>query len=258
MDPKVRAAIWGKDGILDFLRPKYQFMDDMFDMFARNHHEVDDPYTMYQRYLTGDDGVQDEGIACCEFLEEAHRPWLETVVVNSNHDRAIERWLKDKRGHYDPRNFAFWHRMNDRMVQHMAANRGEKPIVLEETLLECWGKNRPPKGIRFLRQGDTFIICPTRGGGVDNGQHGDDGPNGAPGSTRSFAKLGRKMNKGHDHRATIKDSVYSTGCCLDLANPPGYQRGPSSASNSHVITYVNGKRAILTQWGEDRRAWADR
>lgn len=258
MDPLVREAIWGDGGILDFTRPKHQFMDDIFDMFARNHHEMDDPHTMLQRYLTGQDIVRDEALRVAVFAEEAHRPWVKTIFVNSNHDRAIMRWLKDKRAQFDPPNRTFWHAMNTRVDNHMIAHEGAMPIILREALLEVMGREHEPKGWTFLRQGDTFIICRERGGGIDNGQHGDDGPNGARGTTASFSKLGRKMNKGHDHRAAIHDSVYSTGCCLDLKNPPSYQRGPSSGSNSHIFTYLNGKRQIVTQWGPERKAWADR
>jgi len=257
MDQKVREAIWGEGGILDHLRAKHQFFDDLFDMYARNHHEMDDPHTMLQRYVTRSDDVGVEGVEAVRFLGEAYREWAKSVIVNSNHDRAIIRWLKDRRGQMDPVNMDLWHRLNSRVTQHIHLT-GEAPIILRELMLEVMGWKKEPKGWTFLAQGDTYVICPSFGGGVDNGQHGDDGANGARGSTAGFAKIGRKMNKGHDHRATIYDSVYSSGCCLDLKNPPKYMRGPSSASNSHILTYLNGKRTILTQWGEDRAAWAAR
>lgn len=258
MDPLVEIAIWGKGGILDYLQPKHQFMDDIFDMFARNHHEMDDPHTMLSRYITGQDSVSREALRVGEFVHEAHRPWCRTVIVNSNHDRAIMRWLKDKRGQFDPVNRTFWHTLNKRVDDYMFAHRGDQPIILREAILEVLGLAKEPKGWTFLRQGDTFIICRERGGGIDNGQHGDDGPNGARGTTEGLSKTGRKINKGHDHCAAIIDSAYSTGCCLDLKNPPSYQRGPSSGSNSHIITYANGKRQIITQYGPERKAWADR
>lgn len=258
MDPAVRKAIWGENGILDVLRPKHQFMDDTFDMFARNHHEMDDPHTMLQRYLTGQDIVKGEAERVGEFLCEAHRPWVKTIIVNSNHDRAIMRWLKDKRAQYDPPNRTFWHTMNRRVDNYMEEHEASMPIILRETLLEAMGWTTVPKGWTFLAQGEGFVICPAAGGGIENGQHGDDGKNGSRGSTAGYARMGRKMNKGHDHTAAIFDSVYSGGCCLDLKSPPSYQHGPSSASNSHTITYLNGKRQILTMWGPERKAWADR
>ena len=258
IDPSVRKAIWGKDGILDFLHPKYQFMDDILDFFARNHHEIDDPHSMLQRYVQRKDNVEAEVSEVAQFLTgEASRPWVNTVVVNSNHDRALMRWLKNKHVQRDPVNIAFWHKMNTRVAQRIIED-GVPPVILREAFFQVAGVNKEPKKLKFLAQDDSFIICPQAGGGIENGQHGDDGADGSRGSTAAFARMGRKINKGHDHRAAIYDSVYSGGCCCDLQNPPSYAHGPSSWSNSHTITYVNGKRAILTMWGPERKAWADR
>ena len=47
-----------------------------------------------------------------------------------------------------------------------------------------------------------------------------------------------------DHTAGIIDGVYTAGVSgkLDME----YNKGPSSWSHSHVVTYPNGKRAIIT------------
>lgn len=255
MDPRVRKAAWGKGGMLDVTHAKSQCIDDSFDMFARNHHEMDDPVTMFQRFIMRKDSVRGEMMETSAFYFEAMRPWCSTVVVNSNHDRALLRWLKDKRGQYDATNVQFWMALNKRVFDHVAET-GEPPIILEEAFKEVRGA--VPKGLRFLAQDESFIVCPKAGGGIECGQHGDDGANGSRGSTISYARLGRKMNKGHDHIARIIDSVYSSGCCLNMDDLPGYVHGPSSWSNSHTITYINGKRQIITMWGPDKKPWAAR
>lgn len=256
MDPRVRKSAWGEGGMLDYLRPRFQFLDDVLDFLARNHHEIDDPLTMFQRYIEGKDNVRREVASAADFFLTARRPFTHTVVTNSNHDRALLTWLKNKRGQYDPVNVEFWHAMNNRVFN---ATRRDKvpPIIFKEAYLEVTGAVKPPSDLQFLAQDESFIICP-KNGGIECGQHGDDGPNGSRGTTLAFTRMGRKMNKDHDHIAAIFDHVYSAGCCLNLEKPPAYVHGPSSWSNSHTITYVNGKRQIITMWGPDRAPWAAR
>ena len=49
MDPVVFEACWGEGGMLDTLQPKHQFFHDVFDMYARNHHERKNPHRMFER-----------------------------------------------------------------------------------------------------------------------------------------------------------------------------------------------------------------
>jgi hypothetical protein len=257
MDPVIRKAIWGKGGYLDQTKARYQFVDDSFNMMSRNHWDADDPHKLLKRFAEGKDDVKAEMQETVQFYYEAMRPFTQTVIVNSNHDRALMRWLADKRAQFDPTNMAFWHRMNMRVSEHIVVNKSF-PVVLREAFFEVTRSNAEPKGLHFLAQDEGFIICPNAGGGIENGVHGDEGANGARGSTASYAQQGRKMNKGHSHVAEIIDSVYSSGCCLDLKSPPDYVHGASSWSNSHIATYQNGKRQIWSMWGPERKMWADR
>ena len=76
--------------------------------------------------------------------------------------------------------------------------------------------------------------------------HGHLGANGARGGANGFAKMGRKANVGHSHSAGIHDGIYTAGTSSDL--DLRYNSGPSSWSHSHIVTYPNGKRAIITIW----------
>ena len=71
---------------------------------------------------------------------------------------------------------------------------------------------------------------------------------------RATGKYSRYMFRPgrHTHQAGIYDGVYTavTSSVLDL----GYNRGPSSWSHSHIVTYANGKRAIITIWNGKWRA----
>jgi glucose-6-phosphate 1-dehydrogenase len=64
--------------------------------------------------------------------------------------------------------------------------------------------------------------------------------------------MGRKRNQGHTHSAGIIDGNYTAGITGNLDQ--GYNDGPGSWSQSNILTYANGKRAIQTTWGNAWRA----
>lgn len=254
IDKQTADARWSKGGVVDVLRPRFQFLHDVLDFFSRSHHEIDDVHREFFRFLTGQNDVRAEGSEVAEFLlTESHRPWCTTVVVNSNHDRAAMRWLKERSGLRDPVNAEFWLALQSRVYAAIRTTHRE-PIILREIVREVTGKDREPNWLRFLDRDESFIICKDAGGGIQCGQHGDDGPNGSRGTRAVLARLGRKANVGHSHSAGITDGIYQAGTASILA--PAYLHGPSSWSHSDIITYKNGKRAILTYW--NGKAWAAR
>jgi len=108
----------------------------------------------------------------------------------------------------------------------------------------AWALQRAscPTSVRFLYDDESFIVA-----GIEQGMHGHLGVNGARPSPASFAKLGRPATTAHTHSCGIIDDLYVAGVSASLDQ--GYNKGPSSWSHSHVVTYKNGKRAIITIWG---------
>src|SRR5690606_17457923 len=106
------------------------------------------------------------------------------------------------------------------------------------------------ENVRFLRIDESFVIC-AKNHPIECGLHGHLGPNGSRGTTANLSRMGARINKGHDHAATIRNGVYSAGVC---ALEQGYNQGPTSWSVSHICTYLNGKRCILTE--RVGRLWA--
>lgn len=244
MDQGVRKLAFGKGGMLDSLRPKYQFLHDTLDFYSRNHHDIEDEFAMLERHATGRDSVSREVSGAGKFFDESARPWCESVVVNSNHDRALMRWLRDSRAKHDPVNMRFRCAMRDRLADAVEA--GRPFIAFREAYLYVTGHTAPPSRLRFLDEDESFLICGNAGNGIEMGMHGDRGPNGARGSRLAFTKMGRRAVIGHSHSAGITDGVYQTGTCSILN--PVYNVGPSSWSHSHVVVYPSGKRAIVTMW----------
>ena len=109
-----------------------------------------------------------------------------------------------------------------------------------------------PESVKFLREDESFIICSENGHGIECGMHGHLGPNGLRGNPAQFARMGRRANTGHTHSTGIHDGIYTSGTMslLDMI----YNKGPSSWSHSEIVTYPNGKRAIVTFWEGGWRA----
>lgn len=243
MEDWVRRICWGNEhviGMLDILRPKRQVMHDVFSMRSRGHHEMKDFHVMYEKYIAGQDSVEAEVTSCAAFLRSSQRPWCETIVVPSNHDRHLTRWLIEEDPRKDPLN-ARYHMTLQSAVLEAIESRDRTFSILEWALR----KKDVPDTIRFLREDESFVVCRDVDGGIECGLHGDRGPGGSRGSTQGLTRLGRAVNKGHDHTAAIRDNVYSVGACsLDFA----YMKGPSAHSVSHVVVFENGRRQIITMW----------
>src|SRR5690606_3246357 len=79
--------------------------------------------------------------------------------------------------------------------------------------------------------------------GIECGNHGFRGANGARGTVAGFAALGLKMSIADKHSPEICDGVYVAGC-MNLRQ--GYNKGPSGWAIAHVVQYPNGKRALIT------------
>lgn len=239
-DQVVYKASFGLDSgsMLNSLKPKYQLVHDVMDFTSRNHHSIADPYFRFQQYVTGSDSVVDNVKDVGRVLKLMERDFSQIVVVESNHDLALEKWLKTADYKSDPANAIFF--LECQLATYKAIKNRDKNFSVFEYALQKF--EQKIRNIQFLKTDESFMI----GGedGVECGCHGDLGTNGSRGSINSFLKLGTRYNVGHSHSAAIKDGVYQAGVSgkLDM----GYNRGPSSWSHSHIVTYPNSKRTIVT------------
>jgi hypothetical protein len=71
------------------------------------------------------------------------------------------------------------------------------------------------------------------------GQHGDVGSNGSRGSLNQYRTLNTKIIVGHYHSPGRKDGAIAVGTSTKLR--VGYNNGPSSWLQSHVIIHEDGK-----------------
>lgn len=258
LDPKMAMATWGYDvttGRLDpiglvnamtinpatplvhFLQPHFEFYHDLSDFTPRNHHSIKDHHFRFSMHNRGTDSVEEALRGCAEFLHEVlrRRPNVIPVVVESNHDQALIKWLKTADYRDDPENARFFLKLQGSYYTYLSDNVSHPP-VFSDFLKEAGC----PDDVEFLDEDESFTIC----GGIECGMHGHLGTNGSRASPMQFAKAGSRSNTGHTHSPQIIDGAYVAGVSgkLDM----GYNKGLSSWAHAHIVTYSNGKRAILT------------
>ena len=229
--------------IIDELSPRNLMLNDLQSFRARTHHEQKSFGRLYEKFCAGEDSVDEENRVTAKIANDYVRPDQDIWVISSNHDRHGERWLDDADFKKDLLNAE--HYLEAQLARIRAIKSGDKTWSYCEWSLRRSGLD---PSINFLGLDEPLVIA-----GIECGLHGDLGPNGARGSTKNLTKLGRKINKGHDHQATIEDGVWSAGACQ--LNFP-YMKGPTSHSVTHILTYENGSRTMITCWLGDYRARA--
>ena len=229
--------------VIDDLGPYHQVFHDTVDFGPRNHHNLSDPHFRHKMWVQGTDSIEAEfryiGDIISKYL--ARRSTVHHFVT-SNHDQAIEKWLRNIDGFYDPVNFHLWLRLNLYCADQRAAFKTPRPFwaVMQKFLSDNFRWN-------FVHEDDSLVIK-----GVEHGVHGHLGPNGARGTPKNLRSLGN-VNTGHTHSAGIVEGIYTAGVFANL--DLGYNKGPSSWSHSFIITYPNGKRTICSI--KDEKAWRE-
>mgnify|MGYP003638474805 CR=1 FL=1 len=260
-DHDVNRACWGHTApsMIDVLKPKHQFMHDLMDFHTRSGHVIKRNlfHDLFRTWAQGHTKVAHEFDGAYRFLEGADRNGCRTHVVMSNHDRFFDEWLHIGDYRKDPGNAILFLEAQLYAYNHMASQpSGPKPKMLEWALRRshqhAGGEFKRFTKVNFLDLDDSFILCPDANGGIEMAMHGHLGPNGSRGMASNIARMGRKAVIGHSHSAGIYDGVYQTG--LTGSMDQGYNSGPSSWTQSHVIVYPNGKRAVITLWGGKWRA----
>jgi Bacterial regulatory protein, Fis family len=239
--------------MLDVLKPQYQFLHDILEGASINRHVIKhspDPHYSFNRWLRGLHRVDEELKRSVEVVKQYLRPWCDTIVPDSNHDGWwLKSWLAKYDYRYDPANAELFLDMQmwfySEIKRLTPEDKSHKDVNLTKYALEKFGL----EGVNFLLADESFTICNRK---IECGMHGHLGPNGAPGSPTNLSIIGRRANTGHTHSAGIWNGLYVAGTTSKLKW--SYTYGPSSWSHSHIVTYPNGMRAIVTMWNGKWRA----
>jgi hypothetical protein len=251
-DPVVADISWGKrkDSMLETLKPRSQHVHDLLDFGARSHHTRKDPHEVFRSFVTGGwELTQELKLTANCLWGDIARPWCNTVVVDSNHDRHLIRWLKEMDWREDPANAVMLLKLNLFVLENI---RDDKPFKLVEHALRLGLTTQVPHAVRFLAEDESDVILPNIDGGIEGGLHGDRGANGSKGTINGIGNLDRKVNGADKHVAAIRNHAFFAGTAAKL--DMGFNKGLSSWTQAHTITYVNGTRAIYSIWKGDWRA----
>lgn len=236
LDSKREAVL---QDILNTLEPKYQFFHDLLLGSVISHHDWKNPHEQFRKHCRGGgwNSFTEELKNVKRFLERMHRDNCKSVIVDSNHDKAwIERWLRETDYRKDPENAITFLRLQLAYYLSIKQDPNSKINIFQLAL-------ESPKFLRFLDTDESFTITRKK---IECGWHGHLGSDGRRGSPETLCRMGRKANIAHTHSAGIYKGLYVAG--LSSTPDMGYNHGPSSWSFSHIVTYPNGKRAVITVW----------
>jgi hypothetical protein len=215
--------------ICKIIKPKYVLIHDLFDGCSISHHHQHDIKAQIKRpaHLST---IERELQTVGQELIRWHKafPDVQLVVVRSNHDEHLDRYLKEGRYVDD--------RMNHRLALDLACYYldGYNPI-------EVWlSKNMGINWVKWLKRNDSF-----KQHGIELGCHGDKGNNGTRGSAQSAEISFGKSIRGHEHTPGILRETMTVGTTADL-HPDFTMGSPSSWLNTSAILYPTGQRTLIT------------
>jgi hypothetical protein len=243
-----------QNSMVEVLNPENIIVHDIFDNEARNNHHVHDNAHSYEMAIRGRDSVEDEVIQCGDFLARAAGYDRLVIVAEGNHDIALEKYVREGRYRNDGINVRFGLQLEDAYLGYV-----EKRSLAIDTdmpvprfsLLEYAIRTKLPQlsdKVEWCHDGYSHLID-----GIEIGNHGFRGANGAKGSVAGFARAGRKMSIGDKHSPEIDEGVYVSGA-MNLRH--GYNKGLSGWAVTQTLQYQDGKRALVTlqkgKWRPER------
>lgn len=224
-DPVVMKAT---DELLKDLKPKRVFLHDVMEGESVNHHIEHQLITKAKRTMT----LEQELISVKEYLEnmkDKHPSVEEWVIVRSNHDDFLDRYLQS--GAYVEDS------VNSKISHKMALAKLESSCMAMQVGLDLVGLNTAK--ITFLKISDSYKIS-----GIECGVHGHMGLNGSKSGTNASMEIGYGAGVfGHSHTAGILRDVYRVGTSTKLRM--GYNHGASNWTHTHCIIYKNGSRQLI-------------
>jgi len=209
------------------LKPKKVVLHDVFDGHSISHHDRKDPFAQYFKELEGKNDLRKE----IQNMIEGLKPFakFETIIVRSNHDDFLDRWLRDVdwRKESTMKNSTAYMEYAALILNKKATN-GVIPYLI----------NQEYPDMITLGLSDSYRIHDW-----EVGQHGHIGSGGSRGSINQYRQLNTKMIVGHSHAPSRKDGVIQVGTSTKLRL--GYNTGASKWAHAHAIIHPNGKGQLI-------------
>jgi hypothetical protein len=216
--------------LMNDIKPNHVILHDVFDGDSISHHQMKDPFIQYGKEMNGTNDLAKELDTMMNGLKSFEK-FKNVVIVRSNHDDFLDRWLKNEDWKKQPsfKNARLYMQLSDILLEQYGSDPSNVMGVIPALI-----KKRYPNFISLNRSASYKVK-----GGFELGQHGDFGSNGSRGSLLQFRKLNTKIVVGHYHSPGRKDGALAVGTSTHLR--VGYNQGPSTWLQSHVIIHNDGR-----------------
>jgi hypothetical protein len=218
---------------MDNIKPNHVILHDVFDGDSISHHQMKDPFIQYGKEMNGTNDLGKELDGLMKGLKPFEK-YKNVVIVRSNHDDFLDRWLKNEDWKKQPtyKNSRLYMQLSDILLEQYGSDPSNIIGVIPALI-----KKQYPSFISLNRSASYKVK------GFELGQHGDFGTSGSRGSIQQFRKLNTKIVVGHYHKPERKDGALSVGTSTRLR--VGYNQGASPWLQSHVIIHNDGRAQHL-------------
>lgn len=216
--------------VAKLVKPKNLVLHDLYDGKSISHHDLNKPGKRAAKAMLNQLSLEGEIKGMCSDLNDL-LTWVkgDLVIVKSNHDEVLERYLNEGRYVQDPHN----HYLSLKLAQKQLEQIDPLKYAAEE-LFGVSDKSR----LKWLLRDEEYRIAH-----IECGAHGDKGANGAKGSLLSLEKAYGTCVIGHAHTAAILRGVYRVGTSSKMELD--YNSGPSSWTHTSCLVYPNGSRQLI-------------
>ena len=218
------VTYYAEDSIVNVLKPKYIVRHDVLDFYSGSHHHENDFILKYSKSLTSEDNVERELFETYRFIKQTTPSFSENIIVESNHNEHLRKWLNLFDHRKDPRNAKLYFGLMYTMMKNIEEGNHVSPF---EAYCRMF---RDDHSLEFTQRDKGKLIS-----GVEVSYHGDRGANGTRGSIAQFAKTGKKYVIGHSHSPKIEKGCYQVGTSTSRLE---YATGLTTWANTHCVIYL--------------------
>lgn len=235
IDPNVERATFGEGGIIEHLQPQTIVWHDLLDAYSCNPHHAGNPFNAVAKRLGAADNIRNEVDRSIRFVASRTPENAHSVIVGSNHNSFLRRYIERQDWRSDPTNAEFYLQTALMMVRgtRLTARGTEYPDPFK-----LWFEAAKVPRSRVLDVDESFML-----GSIECGMHGDIGPQGVRGSIANIRRIGVKSMIGHSHRPGIDEGCYQVGTSTRLRLE--YNHGASAWLNTHGIIHADSKRQLI-------------
>lgn len=207
--------------LLDYMKPNHTMIHDIFDGDSISHHHLHDPFELMEKEEGNRDDLEQEINKMVDWVRD--RLKYNLVIVKSNHDDFLDRWLRSND----------WRKNINRKAYlkyaYILSNNPVRKGMIAHVLDTEFGED-----ITTLGLDDSYRVKEW-----ELGMHGHIGASGSRGGINQFKNLNTKVVTGHTHTPQRIDGAAIVGCLTKLRM--GYNKGASSWMHSIALIYPDGK-----------------